>query len=110
MDGYINLNEGSSDELDFVPTRCPKCYYSPIPGMIPVWYTPEQYRDWIRRENNLPDYELPGDMPVWVSPNPQKYVWAKYDYGHRNSELDDIQYYIVVRTEAGCPPADWSSE
>ena len=81
---------------------CPNCKNSPIPGMIPQYYTPEQYRDCIRRENGLPDYELPDDMPVWI------YYLGKWD---ESDFLAYVEYHIndmcVIRNEAGRPPEDY---
>lgn len=80
--------------------QCPICKTSPLPGWLPQFYTPEQYRDWVRRENDLPDYELPKTSPCW----------ARFD----GEEWDLLEYASVFKTEiaivatiAGIPPEDY---
>jgi hypothetical protein len=81
---------------------CRECADSPLPGWIPQYYTPTEYRDWIRRENEMPDYELPNDTPVWVMSDGAWIILASY------GNFKNTNAPIIIATEAGKPPEDYN--
>lgn len=110
VDGkYIRLVKsapGSAlDGAEYEITKpCVVCAGSPLPGWIPVYYTTEQYRDWICRENDLHNYELPDSMPVW------DIIFDNYGTFMR-WELLEIKWVwndnVIIATEAGRPPKEY---
>lgn len=90
---------GAGDITDI----CPHCKGSLIPGLKPQFYTPEQYRDWIREENNLPDFELPDNTIVlhrwieskkWSCDFKSDIIWDDYHHPEK---------IIIVASIAGKP-------
>jgi hypothetical protein len=94
--GYIAGYPEYNPEIDDVP-ECPMCKDSSVLGHIQRYYTPEQYRDWIRRENNMPDYELPNDMPIWAEGMFKKWLLMRVE------DYEGPDSAAVVATVAGRP-------
>ena len=94
--------------------KCPKCKNSPLSGWIPQYYTPKQYRDWIRRENGLPDYELPQKTPVLklveIEYGINDPVIKKFWFRETYYESCGSDSPVVIDTIAGRPPEDWRPE
>ena len=88
--------------IDYDESPCPECAHSILPGWLPQWYTPTEYRDFIRDVNGLPNYELPLDRLVWVLGDDG---WEKNMYGLWKKHISWRR--CVVVTDAGCPPENW---
>jgi hypothetical protein len=98
------IKSGAGSALDgaeyYLTIPCRECADSPIPGRIPLFYTPEQ---WQEAGGVLTD-----DTPVWIY-EVNKYRWtpwvlAEYKYASQ------MKYKIIIATSAGKPPEDWRGE
>lgn len=103
-DGHIRNPRSNDDRyLD----KCSKCSHSQLPGWIPLFYTPEKYVNWVRKANNLPHWEFPGDRGVWqIIKNGSETLFFLEPYG----DIKNGEGILVVDTEAGRPPENWSAE
>jgi len=83
--------------------QCQKCHGS---GQLPIFYTPEQYRQWFV-DNKLPGQEWTG--PVWA----KHCRYPEFEIYDRESNIEIYfheSWTVLIANEAGKPPEDYTCE